>query len=527
MLLQNRGRYTAAPGVAELEERDGTALESHVVMAGTRVAAALEILSVRPPGEIAIPVPGAAEAGELTDLLLRVDPFQDQDTVQTAEEGTTNEEYAKGTADMARVSPAETGYRRESQVSETEAEIVEDEPVGEFRGKSLSKMYQVADDLWGDSELGSQTHALDGASADTAIKQAASPEPTGTSEVSWLQMSQREPDEAAQEDELQQLLDRRWTAWGPFCPVSLKEGKLVEGKKEFAVDFSGRLFLLADEEKRALFIKDPKRYTDAPPSIPPTASVYIFGPSFAGASKQARLLSRAYGFITIDVARELVKGHKRAEEETQRLKEEEEGRIAEQHRQEVLHKQLKREEEERKIMAAEDDAQRFSFTSSGAEDVAEPLYVSGFGEETDGFKTRSHRNESQQSSTAPCGSESTKLVNGKSPKVSNEEATKKEPPEGKSKAEGNISPKHSVFITSPGEEKTLHEGKALGRQGVTQTAYDSLQSIKLNISLEKCGEPRFSTHSFHLVWGGRSRHDSQAHRSRSRSGGKFAPRGRN
>ncbi|KAL8443209.1 hypothetical protein Emag_006037 [Eimeria magna] len=346
---------------------DKGALEAQVVLAGSQAEAALEFLSARPPGEVAVPVPGAEEAEKLYDLLQRIELVQDSEACEGEAEEEPISKDNVGKSDAGSGLAEGPTLRGGNQLGNTDRETLLFDAEGSPRTTVPPNKYSMADDLWGESQLdvqGSETPNTDkkrGNNVDDLFQLPALSleDSTGSHVESSCSYSS---------DELQRLFERKWTAWGPFCPVTLKEGKVEKGKKEFAVDFAGKIFLLADEEKRGRFIQDPKRYVDTPPCIPPTTSVYIFGPSYAGISKQARLLSRAYGFVAVDVLKELAEGHSRVEEEKQRFLKEDERRRVERMLQERLRRERLHEEKERGLMAAEDDERRLVLMSSSASD---------------------------------------------------------------------------------------------------------------------------------------------------------------
>lgn len=414
-------------------------------MAGPRVAAALEFLSVRPLGEVAVPVPGAADAQDLSELLQRVDPSQDD----AAEDGDNDNEAAS--AEPPEGAAADTGehHEEDDEAGETEAMAAHGETERSPRLMTPPKRYPMADDLWGESQLELQNHSQ--ADADRDVTPTEPTEPFSNRAV------------AGPTDELNQLLNRRWTSWGTFCPASLKEeGKVVEGQKQFAVEFAGKIFLLADEEKSGKFLRDPKKYVDTPPSLPSGTCVYLFGPSYAGASKQARLLSRTYGLIPVDVGKELAEGHRRVEEEKQRLLEEEQRRKAEILEQERLQKLRQREAEERKLMRLEDDPDRLALAFPEAADEApEALCIADGATEAriaTGPPGRDQLSRSTGSlvASSSAGADSSSLA-------ASDLGTARSPADALPSAEGDVS-KEDKFMTSEEEEKLLKEGHALGRQ---------------------------------------------------------------
>lgn len=444
MLLINRlCQFLSAFANVDEADEDSSALESHVVMAGSSVGAALEILGVRPRAEIAAVVPGAGEVQDLSELLLASDFSQD------ASDDKENEEVAEDAARQDEGNAEEGDGAHGLEGDKEEEQGLGQEANGSARVKVPPKQYPIVDDLWGESLL--QTGASVADFGDVDGVEIPFPDSL-SSEEEKSEQTQQESSFASggfNSSQLSQLLRRRWTPWGTCCPVSLKDEELVvEGQKQHAVEFAGKMFLLADEEKEAKFLRDPKRYLDVPPALPPTTSVFLFGPSYAGASKQARLLERTYGFSVIDAEKEIAQGLRRLEEERQRRREQEERRIAELALQQKLRREREQEVRERAFMAAEDDAERLAlaFPKSNKENFPQ---VSG--EETEEIQDVGKGGPEFDSllPLAP-GSLSFELF----------------PPENPAAPEDvqEESPKVEPFMVTEAEEKMLMEGKALGKQ---------------------------------------------------------------
>ncbi|OEH78090.1 apical membrane related protein [Cyclospora cayetanensis] len=298
--------------------QDGTAsLEQQVIMAGPRDSAALEFLKVRLIGEVASPVPGAADVQNLSELLERSDSSQDR----VGDEDNEENELRGG-----QVPEGDTDVINSTNESATNADEIDTESLSEADATAVksskvivsSKRGPMVDDIWGQPQLDSQA-----CSQNVLLKDANASENTfsdlvNTDDYSKGQDQQEGLHSTEPLADFSQLLQRRWTSWGRCCPVTLQEeGKAVEGQTRYAVEFSGRLFLTADEEKYEKFLRDPKRYVGSPPSLPPTTCVYLFGPSYAGASKQAKMLSQTYGFVAVDVSKELEEGYRRVVKERQ------------------------------------------------------------------------------------------------------------------------------------------------------------------------------------------------------------------
>lgn len=433
-------------------------------MAGPRLAAALEFLSVRPVGEVAAVVPGAAEVQDLSELLIREETATEQ-ADELGDDTEVSPEGQEGEAEGGDEGGAEEQTDTNSEDRDDGSSGTDTQPDGSATLTVPPSKYRMADDLWGESLL----ELLELQSGSTAAGDAAASESTSSApETDEEETEEIEQQTTSASEELSQamnqLLQRRWTAWGPYCPVSLKEeGKVLEGQKQFAVEFAGKLFLMADEEKLNKFIKDPKKYVDAPPSLPRTTNIYLFGPSYAGAAKQARLLSRTYGLIALDVGKEIAEGHRRKEEEKQRQLEEEERRKAEQLLQEELKKQQLREEEERRLMLAEDDPERLAAAfTGGLEGGSEP----GNSPAAEGSAQGSAGITQLSPSTGSSGSNSGR-ANTANLMDSNREQVQAEPADATT--EQNDGTKEVPFMTTDEEEDLLKKGQALGKRRNVET----------------------------------------------------------
>jgi adenylate kinase family enzyme/YHS domain-containing protein len=101
-------------------------------------------------------------------------------------------------------------------------------------------------------------------------------------------------------------VSRQWSLWQQICPVSLFQKKLLPGKPEYAVDYAGSTFLLADKESKTEFSLWPKKYLVEPPSInaPGMALGWsILGPCGHGLAGIATQIQEAYGFDIIDLTK--------------------------------------------------------------------------------------------------------------------------------------------------------------------------------------------------------------------------------
>ncbi|CBZ50608.1 hypothetical protein NCLIV_010760 [Neospora caninum Liverpool] len=134
----------------------------------------------------------------------------------------------------------------------------------------------------------------------------------GSDASSWRRSaSSREGVEAASEAA---AFSRIWSAWKQTCPVTLfEEGVAVEGRREMAVDYAGRVFLFADEAKQKRFLDDPKTFLGRPPALRAKIAVALSGANRSVAVKQAALLADAFGLVAVDVQLELQLEQQRAE----------------------------------------------------------------------------------------------------------------------------------------------------------------------------------------------------------------------
>lgn len=440
---------------ADHDQQDGSTLEAEVVMAGPRLAAALEFLAVRPVGEVAAPVRGASEVQDFSDLLLRDDAIQEQggDAGGKPQEPADDQEedgVPRGT-DITENQEADNSEQDDSTAERAISDVEESTQL-----TLPPKKYLMADDLWGESQL---EHFYSEAMA-TPIAEDASAPSAGDAAAADHFKDGSDTNEGREESinsvtagGLNYLLQRRWTAWGPYCPVTLQEnGKVVEGKKQFAVEFAGKLFLLADEEKRAKFLKDPRKYIESPPTLPRNTNVYLFGPSYAGVAKQAKLLSRTYGLVTVNVEKEIADGHRRNIEEQQRLLEEEERIKEERLLQERLQKERQREEEEQRLMRAEDNPERLALA---------------FPETPEGMSEKLTDEDAPATSSAQESPRELQIsvpLGGFGP--SSGENNLSRPAETETGKAGDAADvnKEISFVTSDVEENLLNEGQALGKQ---------------------------------------------------------------
>ena len=114
-------------------------------------------------------------------------------------------------------------------------------------------------------------------------------------------------------DELKELLSlglgdqqasRRWSLWRRFCPVSLFDKRLLVGKKEFAVEYAGCVFLLDSVERQRRFRAWPKLFLRHAPKINAVGmhlGFAILSPCNYRLKVLADLVGSTYGFDIVSV----------------------------------------------------------------------------------------------------------------------------------------------------------------------------------------------------------------------------------
>ncbi|KAL9969395.1 hypothetical protein ACROYT_G021608 [Oculina patagonica] len=104
----------------------------------------------------------------------------------------------------------------------------------------------------------------------------------------------------------------RWrrSKWGRACPVSLKEGNIVQGMAQFSVSFLDKLFVMSTNEALAHFMRNPRPYL-APHLPRPPCKVCVLGPPHSGKTTVAHALAQRYNAKVFDID-ELIKPRKEA-----------------------------------------------------------------------------------------------------------------------------------------------------------------------------------------------------------------------
>lgn len=95
-------------------------------------------------------------------------------------------------------------------------------------------------------------------------------------------------------------LPRRWSIWKQTDPVSLSQGKVVEGQTDFAASFNDRVFLFESEENQKEFCSEPKKFLNKSPEMPEKFRLLLAGPTGSGKQTVATELSDKYGWKIVD-----------------------------------------------------------------------------------------------------------------------------------------------------------------------------------------------------------------------------------
>jgi adenylate/nucleoside-diphosphate kinase len=87
---------------------------------------------------------------------------------------------------------------------------------------------------------------------------------------------------------------------GFYCPVNLKDGKIVSGKPDYSAAFLDKIYLMADEQSLRTFLKNPRPYLRLPQPRAP-CKLSILGTSFTGKTSLSSLLAKKYNAKVIDM----------------------------------------------------------------------------------------------------------------------------------------------------------------------------------------------------------------------------------
>merc|ERR1712183_737614 len=77
----------------------------------------------------------------------------------------------------------------------------------------------------------------------------------------------------------------RWrrSKWSTYCPVALRDGKILPGKPQFSVSFLDKMYVMSSAQAMSDFIRNPRPYLLPPyPQIP--CKLSIIGHPYAGKS---------------------------------------------------------------------------------------------------------------------------------------------------------------------------------------------------------------------------------------------------
>jgi len=132
------------------------------------------------------------------------------------------------------------------------------------------------------------------------------------------------------------------------------KSEIREGTQENAVDYGGRVFLFSSPETMTAFKRDPRKYIDKWPQVPPTLGLAILGPPRSGKKTQANMISDMYGFQVVDLPSAIERGLERRDHYVPPTKEEiEEARRKAEEERERLEKERKKQRRGKKQQEVE------------------------------------------------------------------------------------------------------------------------------------------------------------------------------
>ena len=85
-----------------------------------------------------------------------------------------------------------------------------------------------------------------------------------------------------------------------YCPVSLKNGRIVSGKSEYAAAFLDKIYLMADEDALKDFLKNPRPYLRLPQPRAP-CKLSVLGANYSGKTALCATLARKYNARVINM----------------------------------------------------------------------------------------------------------------------------------------------------------------------------------------------------------------------------------
>jgi adenylate/nucleoside-diphosphate kinase len=85
-----------------------------------------------------------------------------------------------------------------------------------------------------------------------------------------------------------------------YCPVSLKDGRIVQGRQDYAATFLDKVYMMADENALRQFLKNPRPYLKLPQPRAP-CKLSILGASYSGKTSLSTVLAKKYNAHMIDM----------------------------------------------------------------------------------------------------------------------------------------------------------------------------------------------------------------------------------
>ena len=85
-----------------------------------------------------------------------------------------------------------------------------------------------------------------------------------------------------------------------YCPVSLKDGRIVPGRANYAAAFLDKVYMMADENALREFIKNPRPYLRLPQPRAP-CKISVLGCERSGKTTLATMLAKKYNAKVIDI----------------------------------------------------------------------------------------------------------------------------------------------------------------------------------------------------------------------------------
>jgi adenylate/nucleoside-diphosphate kinase len=85
-----------------------------------------------------------------------------------------------------------------------------------------------------------------------------------------------------------------------FCPVSLRDGRIVQGRQEFAAAFLDKVYMMADELALRAFLHNPRPFLSLPQPRAP-CKLSVLGPKFSGKTTLSSVIAKKYNAAVIDM----------------------------------------------------------------------------------------------------------------------------------------------------------------------------------------------------------------------------------